>query len=92
MIRTYTPLPTAVCCIYHKPRAFGESSSESDSGSDSDSDCGCGHGSGAENKAGDDGEGRAGAEASGAGAHYTVSPPLHTTPADTHVGHMGHMS
>lgn len=28
----------AVCCIYHKPKAFDESSSESDSSSDSESD------------------------------------------------------
>lgn len=27
----------AVCCIYHKPKAFGDSSSDSDSGSESDS-------------------------------------------------------
>ncbi|KAG9047297.1 hypothetical protein FS837_002605 [Tulasnella sp. UAMH 9824] len=27
-----------ICCIYHKPRAFDESSSESSSGSDSESD------------------------------------------------------
>jgi len=35
-----------VCCIYHKPRAFDESSSESDSSdsdTDSDSSCGKGH-------------------------------------------------
>jgi len=28
-----------VCCIYHKPRRFDESSEEESSGSDSDSDC-----------------------------------------------------
>ncbi|KAG7092050.1 hypothetical protein E1B28_008431 [Marasmius oreades] len=28
-----------ICCIYHKPRAFDESSSEEDSDSDSDSSC-----------------------------------------------------
>ncbi|KIJ60345.1 hypothetical protein HYDPIDRAFT_117239 [Hydnomerulius pinastri MD-312] len=33
-----------ICCIYHKPRRFDESSSESDSDSDSDSSCGHGHG------------------------------------------------
>ncbi|KAH7884231.1 phosphatase inhibitor-domain-containing protein [Phlebopus sp. FC_14] len=32
-----------ICCIYHKPRRFDESSSESDSDSDSDSSCGHGH-------------------------------------------------
>ncbi|KAI3616387.1 type 1 phosphatase regulator ypi1 [Moniliophthora roreri] len=32
-----------ICCIYHKPRRFDESSSEEDSDSDSDSSCG-GHG------------------------------------------------
>jgi protein phosphatase 1 regulatory subunit 11 len=32
-----------VCCIYHKPRRYDESSSEDDS-SDSDSDSSCGHG------------------------------------------------
>lgn len=31
-------LAVTVCCIYHKPRAFDESSSESSSGSDSESD------------------------------------------------------
>ncbi|BEI93339.1 uncharacterized protein CcaverHIS019_0509670 [Cutaneotrichosporon cavernicola] len=36
-----------ICCIYHKPRAFDESSSESDScDSDNDSCCGDGQGSG----------------------------------------------
>ncbi|KAF9255438.1 hypothetical protein L218DRAFT_975630 [Marasmius fiardii PR-910] len=30
-----------ICCIYHKPRAFDESSSEEDSDSDSDSDSSC---------------------------------------------------
>ncbi|KIK95933.1 hypothetical protein PAXRUDRAFT_826531 [Paxillus rubicundulus Ve08.2h10] len=34
-----------ICCIYHKPRRFDESSSESDSDSDSDSSDSCGHGS-----------------------------------------------
>ncbi|KAF9236284.1 phosphatase inhibitor-domain-containing protein [Melanogaster broomeanus] len=35
-----------ICCIYHKPRRFDESSSEeSESGSDADSDDSCGHGS-----------------------------------------------
>jgi len=34
-----------ICCIYHKPRRFDESSSESDSDSDSDSGDSCGHGS-----------------------------------------------
>ncbi|KAK7062671.1 Type 1 phosphatases regulator ypi1 [Paramarasmius palmivorus] len=29
-----------ICCIYHKPRRFDESSSEEDSDSDSDSSCG----------------------------------------------------
>jgi protein phosphatase 1 regulatory subunit 11 len=33
---------TTVCCIYHKPRRFDESSSESDSASASDSDSGAG--------------------------------------------------
>ncbi|KAG1750897.1 phosphatase inhibitor-domain-containing protein [Suillus lakei] len=28
-----------ICCIYHKPRRFDESSDEESSGSDSDSDC-----------------------------------------------------
>ncbi|KAG2112169.1 phosphatase inhibitor-domain-containing protein [Suillus cothurnatus] len=28
-----------ICCIYHKPRRFDESSEEESSGSDSDSDC-----------------------------------------------------
>ncbi|KAF9559315.1 hypothetical protein CPC08DRAFT_606821, partial [Agrocybe pediades] len=28
-----------ICCIYHKPRRFDESSDESDSDSDSDSSC-----------------------------------------------------
>ncbi len=29
----------AVCCIYHKPRRFDESSSEEESNSDSESEC-----------------------------------------------------
>ncbi|KAF9534045.1 phosphatase inhibitor-domain-containing protein [Crepidotus variabilis] len=32
-----------ICCIYHKPRQFDESSSEESSDSDSDSDCGHAH-------------------------------------------------
>ncbi|KAK7453493.1 Type 1 phosphatases regulator ypi1 [Stygiomarasmius scandens] len=32
-----------ICCIYHKPKPFDESSDEEDSDSDSDSDCGHGH-------------------------------------------------
>ena len=35
-------LPVPVCCIYHKARKFGESSSE-ESSSDSDSDSECDH-------------------------------------------------
>ncbi|KAJ8073528.1 Type 1 phosphatases regulator ypi1 [Marasmius tenuissimus] len=32
-----------ICCIYHKPKAFDESSSEEDSDSDSDDSCGGRH-------------------------------------------------
>ncbi|GBE88061.1 Type 1 phosphatases regulator YPI1 [Sparassis crispa] len=32
-----------ICCIYHKPRKFDESSDEESSDSDSDSDSSCGH-------------------------------------------------
>lgn len=39
-----SPVAQSVCCIYHKARKFGESSSEeSSSDSDSDSDCGRSH-------------------------------------------------
>ncbi|KIP04280.1 hypothetical protein PHLGIDRAFT_129619 [Phlebiopsis gigantea 11061_1 CR5-6] len=33
-----------ICCIYHKPKRFDESSSEESSDSDSDSDSSCNHG------------------------------------------------
>ena len=33
----------SVCCIYHKPKRFDESSDEDSSDSDSESDCGHGH-------------------------------------------------
>lgn len=39
VLRQLTP---AVCCIYHRPRAFDESSTESSSGSDDDDDIGDG--------------------------------------------------
>ncbi|KIK52661.1 hypothetical protein GYMLUDRAFT_49813 [Collybiopsis luxurians FD-317 M1] len=32
-----------ICCIYHKPKAYDESSDEDDSDSDSDSDSSCDH-------------------------------------------------
>lgn len=39
-----SPAAESVCCIYHKARNFGESSSEeSSSDSDSDSECGRAH-------------------------------------------------
>lgn len=39
-----TELAYSVCCIYHKPKKFDESSSESSSDSDSESDSSCRHG------------------------------------------------
>lgn len=39
---TLLPVAELVCCIYHKAKKFGESSSE-ESSSDSDSDSACDH-------------------------------------------------
>ncbi|KAJ3484490.1 hypothetical protein NLI96_g5609 [Meripilus lineatus] len=41
--RQYSYAFAKVCCIYHKPRRFDESSSEESSDSDSDSSCGHDH-------------------------------------------------
>uniref|UniRef100_A0A8C2SQU4 Protein phosphatase 1 regulatory subunit 11 n=1 Tax=Coturnix japonica TaxID=93934 RepID=A0A8C2SQU4_COTJA len=71
------PYPIPGCCIYEKPRAFGESSTESEDEDDDDDEAeGCGHVHCVRGHRRGRGRHRGGGTQQGGGAQQTPNSPM----------------